>query len=137
MTAFSRPKTLVEVQHLGSLHGKTDPFLREFMDEFYTTQDSERRAAMIRDEPALSENEKINAYLGAVAEYLAHNYKLPVPAWTEAPSRFLQCAYFPCGLKSLEAILIEESPEAFRRRMIFVDADPLYRPRKDHPEFGR
>lgn len=38
--------------------------------------------------------------------------------------------YFPSGLESLKATLLVESPTAFRRRLIFVGADPLYRPRK-------
>jgi hypothetical protein len=38
--------------------------------------------------------------------------------------------------ESLKATLLVERPTAFRRRMIFVGADPLYRPRPDVPIFG-
>jgi len=91
---------------------------------------------MIAEEPPLTESQRANAYYAAVAEHLAFSYGLPVPAWTSSASRFLDRPFFPCGLDSLKATLIRESPIAFRRRMIFVDAEPLYRPRKDSPRFG-
>ena len=81
-------------------------------------------------------NGTANAYYAAVAEHLALKYRLPVPPWTADSRRFLNRPFFPCGLESLKATLLMESPVAFRRRMIFVDADPLYRPRRDTPSFG-
>lgn len=77
-----------------------------------------------------------NAYLAAVAEHLSLRNALAVPAWAIEPARFLDRPYFPCGLDSLKATLLVESPTAFRRRMIFVGADPLYRPRRDRVGIG-
>jgi hypothetical protein len=110
--------------------------LREFLDEFYVETDSARRAAMLIDEPPLTEDERANAYYAAVAEHLALTCRLPVPPWTTSPARFLKRPFFPSGLESLKATLLVESPTAFRRRMIFVDGNPLYRPRQDKPRFG-
>ena len=59
-----------------------------------------------------------------------------IPEWTQAKCRFLKRPYYPCGLKSLKATLLVESPPAFRRRLIFVGADPLYRPRRDRRGIG-
>lgn len=126
-----RPQSLVEVLTWGLTLGGIDAFLREFMDEFYTQKNPEKLAAMIEGEPPLGVNDRANAYLAAVAEHLARRYGLPIPAWTEGPGRALKLPFFPCGLESLKATLLIESPIAFRRRMIFVDADPLYRPRRD------
>jgi len=53
-----------------------------------------------------------------------------VPAWTEEPERFLREPLFAGGLESLKAILIVESPSAFRRRIIFISADGLSRPHR-------
>jgi hypothetical protein len=53
---------------------------------------------------------------------------LDAPAWTEKPQRFLREPFFAGGLESLKAILIVESPSAFRRRLIFISADGLSRP---------
>ena len=132
-----RPSTLVQVIECLRRFGEFDPFVREFCDEFYIEQDTGARAAMLAEEPPLSGNEKRDAYLAAVAEHLARRYGLPTPEWTNRPTRFLRLAWFPCGLESLKATLIRVSPVAFRRRMIFVGGDPLYRPRRDTPEFGK
>ena len=70
-----------------------------------------------------------DAYLAATAEHLALRFGLAVPGWTDGPVRFLARPFFAGGLESLKAILIAESPSAFRRRLIFVGADALYRPR--------
>lgn len=125
-----RPRSLKEVALRGSAQGGVDDFLREFMDEFYAESSPQQRAQMLAEEPPLSENQRLNAYLAAVAEHLAFCYRLAVPAWVEGGERFLARPYFPAGLESLKATLLIESPVAFRRRMIFVGADPLFRPRK-------
>jgi hypothetical protein len=133
----ARPTSIKQAAVFGAEHGERDAYLREFLDEFYSAGDDDRRAAMLQDEPPLVDGDRANAYYAAVAEHLAFKYRLPVPSWTAAPSRFLNRPFFPCGLESLKATLLRDSPTAFRRRMIFVDANPLYRPRKDAPHFGR
>jgi hypothetical protein len=126
-----RPRSLGEVVLLAERHGDIDSFLREFLDEFYVQHDSERRQLMLGDEPPLTANEQANAYFAAVAEHLALRNHLTVPEWVAEPTRFLKRPFFPSGLESLKATLLMESPSAFRRRLIFVGADPLYRPRRD------
>jgi hypothetical protein len=106
-----------------------DPLLREFLDEFYVA-DEARRAGMLAQEPPLLDNERANAYLAAVAEHLALTYRLRRIDWVSGPKRFLHRPFFPAGLESLKATFIKESPTAFRRRLIFVDANPLSRPRQ-------
>lgn len=137
-SARRRPHSLREVAEW-TLAGKCplEPALREFLDTFYTAESTLDRAAMLQEEPPLLPKDTANAYLGAVAEHLCRRYRLlPIPAWTAKPERFLHEPWFPIGLESLKATLLVESPVAFRRRMIFVEADPLYRPRRDTPRFG-
>lgn len=131
-----RPRSLKEVALWGQSFGDTDGFLREFLDGFYVERDQRNRAAMLVEEPPMDTNDRHNAYLAAVAEHLALKNRLPVPDWTGHAARFLSRPYFPCGLESLKATLLMESPNAFRRRMIFVGADPLYRPRRDASGIG-
>jgi hypothetical protein len=59
---------------------------------------------------------------------LAAQDHLDAPAWTEKSERFLREPFYAGGLESLKAILIVESPSAFRRRLIFISADGLSRP---------
>lgn len=134
--ALRRPRTLQEVASWGREFGGTDAFLREFLDEFYSESSDERRQRMIVDEPPLSHDPRTDAYLAATAEHLAWRSGLNVPPWSGGAARFLVRPFFPCGLESLKATLLVESPTAFRRRMIFVGADPLYRPRRDATGIG-
>ncbi len=136
LSTSRRPRTLEEVESWGTAMGNVDSFLREFLDEFYVEADPTLRASMLLPEPALTNNVRTNAYLGAVAEHLSLRNDFAIPKWATEPTRFLKRPYFPCGLESLKATLLVESPTAFRRRMIFVGADPLYRPRKDKIGIG-
>ncbi|MGF1642105.1 MAG: hypothetical protein ACFCUJ_00565 [Thiotrichales bacterium] len=129
--ANRRPRALHEVVDWGRTNGERDAYLREFLDEFYIERDPVVRAGMLSTPPQLCEDAHVNAYLAAVAEHLSLRYRLDVPQWTSEKSRFLHKAHFPCGLESLKAMLIAQSPAAFRRRMIFVESDPLYRPRRE------
>jgi hypothetical protein len=104
--------------------------LREFLDEYYVAPAADR-ARMLEDEPPLlPDDDRANAYYAAVAEHLAMSDGLRAPAWVQSTARFLRRPFFPAGLESLKATLLVESPPAFRRRMIFVDRNPLYRPRQ-------
>jgi hypothetical protein len=125
---MNRPDTLAEVARRVSAGAAFGPTLREFLDEFY--MNPERRAAMIADEPPILENTRHHAMLGAVGEHLARRWNLDgVPAWTDHPSRFLHEPYFPTPIEKLKAMLLVQSPLAFRRRMIFTEAEPLRRAR--------
>jgi hypothetical protein len=85
------------------------------------------RAAAIADEP-YAIGKVHDAYLAALAEHLGLSAQILVPAWTEQQPRFLTEPFFAGGLESLKAILLAESPLAFRRRLIFISANALSRP---------
>lgn len=122
-----RPKSLREVSVIAAQYDDSfDGLVREFMDEFYM-HDGEMRDA-IRDVPIGLDPVK-DAYLAALAEHLATQYGLEYPAWANNADRFLHEPFFAGGLESLKAILLVESPAAFRRRMIFIDKDALTSPR--------
>jgi len=85
---------------------------------------------MIAGEPPRLADACDHAMLGAVGEHLARRCDLPaVPAWTDDPSRFLHEPYFTTPIEKLKAMLLAQSPLAFRRRMIFTEAEPLRRAR--------
>jgi len=65
----------------------------------------------------------MDAYLAAVAETLALRQGLQPPAWTEGPSRFLGHFHFPGRSKRLNDLLLQETPEPFRRRGIVVSSN--------------
>jgi hypothetical protein len=98
-----------------------------FLDNFYVNP--ERRQAMLDPEPELIGDAILDASIGATGEHLARRWHLRIPPWTEHPARFLKQAYFPTRLEGLKPMLIAQSPLAFRRRLIFVEHEPLRRAR--------
>ena len=124
---MNRPDTLAEVARRINAGAAFGPTLREFLDEFYLHP--ERRAAVIADEPARLGDVREHAVLGAVGEHLARRWNVAVPAWTDDASRFLHEPYFTTPIENLKAMLLAQSPLAFRRRMIFTEAEPLRRAR--------
>ena len=134
--ATGRPRSLRDVVALGRDAPSRFMLLREFMDEFYEESDPKLRDEMLRAEPVRIDDLRFNAYVAAVAEHLAFRNRLAVPDWSQDEARFLKRPWFPSGLESLKAIALMEGPTAFRRRMIFVGDDPLYRPRRDKSGIG-
>jgi len=84
---------------------------------------------MIEKEPKFTGDAWLDAYIGAVGEHLARRWGLTIPKWTDDPRRFLDTPCFPDKFEFSKPILLRDSPIAFRRRMIFTDAEPLRRGR--------
>jgi hypothetical protein len=126
---MSRPHTLAEVARRRNAGEDFSFLLREFLDEFYAAVRKGDAAALIADEPPPIPDDREHASLGAIGEHLARRWHLPIPAWTDDPSRFLRRPYFTTSIEGLKALLLVESPLAFRRRLIFTEAEPLRRAR--------
>ncbi len=129
---MNRPDTLAEVARRVRCGDQAFDFaLSEFLDAFYC--DPSRRQAMIDATPELLLDPTRNAMLGAVGEHLARRWGLEIPVWTRDPRRFLKRPFFTTNLEGLKALLLIESPIAFRRRLIFTEAEPLRRARMPRP----
>jgi hypothetical protein len=68
-----------------------------------------------------------DAYLAAMAEHLAAQYRFPVPAWCRNPERSLPEPHFAFKTPEGRMFLLVESPTAFRVRNIFISAEGLTR----------
>ena len=131
-----RPHTLAEVARRRNAGEDFSLLLREFLDEFYSAVHRGVAAMCIVDEPPGLADAREHASLGAIGEHLARRWNLPIPPWTEDPSRFLRRPYFTTTIEGLKALLLAEGPIAFRRRLIFTEAEPLRRarmPKDVHP----
>ena len=123
-----RPDTLIEVAEASlASSGAYTIAIAGFLDNFYTL--SERRQAMIDPEPPMTRKAETDAYLAAVAEHLARRWALTIPAWTFNPQRTLHSPIFASTIEALKPLLLVQSPLAFRKRMIFVEHEPLSRAR--------
>ena len=124
-----RPKTLAEVAALAAQGDSFDRCLANFLDEFYAAP----HAAALMDTPALLApqfgelGQVQDAYLAATAEELARRFGLPQPGWTVGESRQLHRPWFATPLAALRAVLLLESPPAFRARNLFVSENALSR----------
>lgn len=121
-----RPKSLEEAVRIITEGVDWVIAINEFLDEFYL---SANRQQMIDEEPRLTGDAWLDAYIGAVGEHLARRWKLRIPKWTDDSRRFLETPSFPDKFEFSKPILLRDSPIAFRRRMIFTEAEPLRRGR--------
>jgi len=127
-----RPQSLKEAVEL--IQAGEDEYIAipEFLDEFYTAVDGQTNnqpQAMIDDEPLITGKQLLDAHVGAIAEHLARRWDLVIPSWVEDDLRFLDTPFFPHNLELMKPILLRDSPIAFRRRLIFTEAEPLRRGR--------
>lgn len=124
-----RPKTLAEVARL-ALDGEPFDFcLANFLDEFYARPSS---TALSPEPPLLAPafgdtGHVQDAYLAATAEELARSRQFDFPDWTAGESRWLHRPWFASPLGALRAVLLLESPAAFRQRNLFVSENALSR----------
>ncbi len=124
-----RPKTLAEVAALAAQGDSFDRCLANFLDEFYAAPN----AAALAPSPALLAprfgdlGSVQDAYIAATAEELARRFSLPQPDWTVGESRQLRRPWFATSLAALRAVLLLESPPAFRARNLFVSENALAR----------
>ncbi len=124
-----RPKTLAEVAQLTAGGDSFDRCLANFLDEFYAAPTAGAWADTPQWlAPAGGELGRVqDAYLAATAEELARKFHLPVPAWTTDEQRTLRKPWFASPLAALRAVLLLESPTAFRARNLFVSENALSR----------
>ena len=86
-----------------------------------------RVAASLRTEPPRTGDAVQDAYLGAVAAHLAHRLRLRAPRWTEKKCRWLEHPWFALPDDWARAMLLRDSPAAFRERNLFTTEDALHR----------
>ncbi|MBM3753740.1 MAG: hypothetical protein FJW38_07145 [Acidobacteria bacterium] len=113
-----RPQSIAEVaRRAGSIEFELADFLHAFT--------ARRDYAMLEEEPPLLEVAVDNAYLAATAAYLSQQIGHTPPAWVNGPQRVLKEPWFASNSPHLRAVLLVESPAAFRARNLFVSANAL------------
>jgi hypothetical protein len=125
-----RPQSLSEAVENILAGGEERIALAEFLDEFYgRDRHAAEQQAMIATPPPVANRQPLDAYVGAIGEHLARRWGLTIPSWVEDESRFLDTPIFADDLQLMKPILLRDSPIAFRRRLIFTEAEPLRRGR--------
>ena len=127
-----RPATLAEAIKRIVDGTPQDIALPEFLDTFYLAPTAERQLATISDRPADTGDHRLDALVGAAADYLARQYQLPsIPDWVFEQHRFLDHAWHvgPLDDAAMLEYLTFVSPAEFRSRNIFTEERPLRRAR--------
>ena len=123
------PKTLAEVAEMTARGESFDLCLRNFLDAFIAAPTAEALAPepvrLADTSPELGRVE--DAYLAATAEWLAWKFKVQAPRWAFDDTRSLRRPWFASPLASMRALLLLESPAAFRSRNLFVSENALSR----------
>jgi hypothetical protein len=133
-----RPTRLSEAVDKIQAGTSPDAALAEFVDTFDLALTEEFRFAMLEKEPVLTKDERLNALVGAIAEYLAKQYKLGrVPTWASGPARCLDHPWHTSSMfidwkrefltDGMREYLTFASPAEFASRNIFTEERPLYR----------
>ena len=123
-----RPQTPAEVAALTRAGEPFDFALRSFLDEFQMQPDTSRvHAEPARPISVVRDGERCDAFLAATAETLAVTHGFAAPEWVWQETRKLHRPWFALPWKGLRAILLLESPAAFRSRNLFVSANALSR----------
>jgi hypothetical protein len=124
-----RPGTLAEVAALAAQGDSFDRCLANFLDEFYAAPNATALAAApALLAPQFGETGQVqDAYVAATAEELARRFDLPFPPWTVGEQRQLHRPWFATSMAALRAVLLLESPPAFRSRNLFVSENALSR----------
>jgi len=130
-----RPNTLADAVESIQSGLPQDVVLAEFVDRFDMAPTDQERYASIESEPKLTGDAKLDALVGAIAEYLAKQRRLGrVPRWVCGPARRLQSPWFTANAPSagLREYLTFSSPGEFASRNIFTEERPLRRARGPH-----
>ncbi len=105
-----------------------DDALSDFLDQFkrHPTTD-----LLMRELPLfatkLNDGGLADAYLTSTADHLCQHQGLRCPSWVNETSRVLPKPWFAAKSPNMKAILLQESPAAFRVRNLFVSANALSR----------
>ena len=131
-----RPNTLAEAVERICAGASRDAALAEFIDTFDLSKTNEDRYASIEREPRLTGDDRLDALVGAIAEYLAKQRRLGrVPSWTGDPARRLATPWFTTASPTapMREYLTYSSPAEFASRNIFTEERPLRRARGPRP----
>src|SRR6266404_6232623 len=131
-----RPNTLAEAVERIQAGSAQDVALAEFVDTFDLAKSDRDRYASIEREPKLTGDDRLDALVGAIAEYLAKQRRLGrVPSWVSNPARRLTSPWFTTESPSdaMREYLSFSSPAEFASRNIFTEERPLRRARGPQP----
>lgn len=96
----------------------------EFVQRFHNAARTQQQV-MIETRPPSTDSPRWDAFVAALAEWLAVRHRLRVPAWVHEPNRYLDQAEWITPMKSLYPSEYAGSPAAFQNHGIYIHRDSL------------
>jgi hypothetical protein len=131
-----RPSTLADAVERIEAGSAQEIVLAEFVDTFDLAKTDRDRYVSIEREPNLTGDDRLDALVAAIAEYLAKQRRLGrVPQWVSDPARRLPSPWFTTASPSdaMREYLTFSSPAEFTSHNIFTEERPLRRARGTQP----
>ena len=102
--------------------------IKNFLDRFKINPDP----ALLQEEPDLlspflADGGYADAFVASTAAYLCQVHSFNAPGWVNQKCRIMPSPWFAAKSPNMKAILLQESPAAFRVRNLFVSANALSR----------
>jgi transcriptional regulator with XRE-family HTH domain len=91
----------------------------------YETADTETRHRMVAADPPSTGDERWDAFIGALTEWLTVRHGLPTPAWSRRPERYLDYGWWVTPMASLHAWEYAGSPASFKTRGVYLHRESL------------
>ncbi len=99
--------------------------LLEFLEE-YEHEQAPTRASLLQPEPPGTGDDRWDALLAGVAEWLANRDGLAAPEWAQT-GKTLAAAWCPYDLVSLQRLAARNAPAELRRHGVLIDPYDLAR----------
>ena len=121
-----RPATLAQVAEATGDYEDFGGHLKDFLHELAA---SRRRGEPLRphvrkEPPRLTarfpEGAVCDAFVAATADYLCRVAEVPPPRWAVAQDRALEMPWFAESYLGLRAVLLRDTPSAFKDKNIFI-----------------
>ena len=91
----------------------------------FDRSDEARRHRMITAEPLSTGDPRGDAFVGALAEWLAVRAGMPTPMWTHKDSRYLKHGWWVTPMASMRAWEYAGSPASFQAHGVYLHRDSL------------
>lgn len=91
----------------------------------FETADNARRESMITGEPPTVGDPRWDAFLAALAEWLAVRFGMPSPAWVYGSHRYLGQGWWVTPMASMRAWEYAGSPASFQTRGVYLHRESL------------
>jgi hypothetical protein len=117
--AWEGAPTMSLAEAADEISGGSDVLIaaRNFLDQVNGV-DRATLQELIEQRPSGTGDQRADAMLGALAEYVATRFDLCSPAWAGEPARFLDRFWFVSKEPAFRAISLVQSPAALKRRGI-------------------